>query len=176
MKLNVAQLMKEPVGSTREYELDETFREVEGQPLRGPVHLELQLTRINEGLLARGDVETVLLTTCSRCIEPAEQAIRFHFEEEFRPTIDIVTGQPVKPVDPDEPAFTIDANHVVDMDEVVRQGVVMEAPMHPLCHASCRGLCPQCGNNLNQGPCGCRAEEPSGTMAALLKDLKPLIR
>lgn len=177
MKLNVAQLMKSPVGTTREYDLEEAFGSVEDQQLTQPVRLHLHLTRINDGLLARGDLETVLAIPCSRCTELAEQTLRFHFDEQFRPTIDIATGQPLKPDDDDdvEPVYTIDANHLMDMDEVVRQGVVLEAPMHPLCRPDCRGLCPRCGANLNEGACGCEVDAPSGPMAAMLKDLAPLI-
>ncbi len=174
MKLNVAQLMKSPVGSTREYDLEEMFSKVEDQPLTRPVRVHLHLTRINDGVLARGDVDTALETACSRCVEPAEQPIRFHFEEQFRPTIDIATGQPVK-ADLDEPsdaAFTIDASHLMDVDEVVRQGIVIETPMHPLCQPACRGLCPRCGANLNQGACGCEPDALSGPMAAMLKELR----
>ncbi|HEX6510914.1 MAG TPA: DUF177 domain-containing protein [Chloroflexota bacterium] len=177
MKLNVAQLLKSPVGTTREYDLEETLREVEDQPLTRPVKVHLHLTRINDGLLARGDVETALAVACSRCTEPAEQPLRFHFDEQFRPSIDIATGQPVNDEEDDlEPVYTIDSNHLMDVDEVIRQGIVLEAPMHPLCQPSCRGLCPTCGANLNEGACGCETEPPSGPMAAILKDLAPLVQ
>src|SRR5579862_6531318 len=170
--------MKSPVGTIREYNLEETFSRVEDQPLSRPVRVSVHLTRINDGLLARGDVETALETVCSRCIEPAEQPVGFHFEEQFRPTIDIVTGQPARTDEDDAaaPVFTIDANHLLDLDEVLRQGVVMETPMHPLCQPNCRGLCPNCGANLNQGACDCEPDAPSGSMAAMLKDLAPLVK
>jgi DUF177 domain-containing protein len=177
MKLNVAQLMKSPVGTTREYDLEEPFGAIEDQQLTQPVKLHLHLTRINDGLLARGDVSTTLGTPCSRCTEPAELPLRYHFDEQFRPTIDIATGQPLKDEDGDdaEPVYTIDANHTMDLDEVLRQGIVLEAPMHPLCRPECQGLCPICGANLNEGACACEKDAPSGPMAAMLRDLAPLI-
>ncbi len=174
MKLNVAQLMKSPVGTTRAYDLEERIEQVEDQRLTRPVKVHLHLTRINDGLLARGDVETALDTQCSRCVEPADQLISFHFEEQFRPTIDIATGQPLKKDLDEEPAdasYAIDANHNLDVDEVLRQGIVIETPMHPLCRPDCQGLCPNCGANLNQGACGCEADAPSGPMAAALQQL-----
>lgn len=177
MKLNVAQLLKAAVGSTREYDVEETFSEVEDQSLTRPVHVYLHLTRINDGILARGDVQTAIETACSRCVEPAEQPIAFHFEERFLPTIDISSGQAIEPEeeDPGDPVYTIDSNHNLDLDELVRQGIVIETPMHPLCTASCKGLCPRCGANLNQGACTCEPEPPSGPLAAMLKDLVPLV-
>ncbi|MGH2364850.1 MAG: YceD family protein [Chloroflexota bacterium] len=175
MKLNVAQLMKAAVGSTRAYTLDEALPEIEGARLTRPVHLSIHLTRLNEGLLARGDVETQLEDTCSRCGEPAHLPVTFHFEEELRPSIDIASGQLLDAPDEGEPVFRIDANHVVNLDELIRQGVVMEQPMHPLCSPACRGLCAACGANLNLNPCSCHGRQSSGTLAAILRDLGPLL-
>jgi uncharacterized protein len=176
MKLNVAQLMKSPVGTIREYDLEEVLGEVEDQRLTRPLKVHLHLTRINDGLLASGEVETALDTPCSRCTEPAEQALRFHFDEQFRPTIDIATGQPLKDdEDVADVVYTVDSNHQMDLDELIREGVVLEAPMHPLCRPDCQGLCPRCGANLNQGACGCDPDAPSGPLAAILKDLAPLL-
>lgn len=178
MKLNVAQLLKSPVGSTREYDLEEMLSRIEDQPLTRPVRVHLHLTRLNDGVLARGDVDTVLETVCSRCVEPAEQPVRFHFEEEFRPSVDVNTGQALEDEDEDdaEPVFAIDAQHMMDVDEVVRQGIVLETPMHPLCQPACRGLCPRCGANLNQLRCDCSPEPPNGPLADILKDLVPIVK
>ncbi|MBV9119567.1 MAG: DUF177 domain-containing protein, partial [Chloroflexi bacterium] len=162
MKLNAAQLLKSPVGTTRDYELEESPNDIEGQRLTRPVAMHLHLVRINDGVLARGDVQTAIEAACSRCLEPVEQPIAFHFEEHFRPTIDILTGHPVKDEDEDsaEPVYVIDANHNLDLDEVVREGVLMEIPMHPLCRPECHGFCPACGANLNEGPCDCAPAPP----------------
>jgi uncharacterized protein len=178
LKLNVAQLLKSPVGATRDYDLEETFSEIEDQRLLRPVAVRVHLTRINDGIVAQGDMRTAIETACSRCAEPAEQPIAYHFEERFRPTIDIVTGHAVKDdeADPAEPVYSIDANHNLDLDEVLREGLVIETPMHPLCAPQCKGLCPRCGANLNQGACDCEPDAPSGPMAAILKDLAPLVQ
>jgi DUF177 domain-containing protein len=176
MKLNVAQLLKSPVGSTREYDLEESLSRIDDQAISQPVRVHLHLTRLNDGVLARGDVDTAVEAVCSRCVEPAQQQIRFHFEEQFQPTIDINSGQSLETADDAEPVFTIDAEHMMDVGEVVRQGIVMEAPMHPLCRPACRGLCPHCGANLNQGTCDCPPEAPSGPMADMLRDLVPIVK
>jgi uncharacterized protein len=177
MKLNVAQLLKSPVGTTREYDLEETPSSIDDQPLTQPLKVHLHLTRLNDGVLARGDVDTAVEAVCSRCVEHTQQLIHFHFDEQFRPTIDINTGQTVEPDEDDaEPLFTIDAEHMMDVGEVVRQGLVMEAPMHPLCQPACRGLCPHCGANLNEGSCDCPPDAPSGPMAEMLRDLVSIVK
>ena len=47
---------------------------------------------------------------------------------------------------------------VVDLTEEVREAMILTFPGYPICRESCKGLCPKCGKNLNDGPCGCRAE------------------
>jgi uncharacterized protein len=53
----------------------------------------------------------------------------------------------------DDLAFTIDQNHELDLREMVRQDILLELPMHTLCAETCRGLCPECGADLNEGSC-----------------------
>jgi uncharacterized protein len=67
----------------------------------------------------------------------------------------------------DEEAFSIDRNHIVDLSELIRQTLLVNLPLQPLCRAECAGLCPQCGKNLNEGPCDCPTETVDPRFAAL---------
>ena len=60
------------------------------------------------------------------------------------------------PAAADEEIYPID-DDVIDLAPLVRDSVVLELPGAPLCREDCAGLCPQCGANLNEGPCGCVA-------------------
>lgn len=79
------------------------------------------------------------------------------FEEQFYPTVDVVSGLPLAPFDQEE-IFAIDAHHEVDLAEAIRQNVLTQRPMVTLCREDCQGLCSQCGHDLNLGPCGCEPE------------------
>jgi uncharacterized metal-binding protein YceD (DUF177 family) len=69
---------------------------------------------------------------------------------------------------PDDPdAFLIDEHHHLDLTEAVRQALVVEQPMAPLCRPDCAGLCPECGADLNAGPHSCAAEPEDSRWAAL---------
>ena len=59
--------------------------------------------------------------------------------------------------------------HEVDLTEPVRQSVLLEIPMKPLCRPDCAGLCPHCGKNRNEGPCDCQ-EEPADPRLSVLAD------
>jgi uncharacterized protein len=151
IQINVAQLLKEPIGSTRAYEVDDAVEIADSnRAIKGQVNL----IRTNRGILVKGALNTEMELTCSRCLTEFVCPLRLELEEEYFPTIDILTGAPVTP--PDEPgAFTIDQNNTIDLTEAMRQYTLLAIPMKPLCQEDCAGLCPTCGANLNQEQCQC---------------------
>lgn len=158
MIFNVAQLMKAPVGTS----LVNDFREEDIQldddiEVIGPIDGHVRMRRTNQGLLVDGWVELTLELSCNRCLKTFEQPMHVDFEEQFYPTVDVITGMPLDPFDEDE-IFPIDAHHEVDLTEAVRQNVLLALPMVTICQEDCRGLCPQCGQDLNLGSCGCKPE------------------
>lgn len=165
MKFNVAQLLKDAVGSTREYPLTEPL-EVPGEEPR-PVSGKVRLLRTNRCILVRGEIATSVATSCSRCLISYSQKVHVSLEEEFFPVIEVNTGVPEPiPYDASEP-FTIDEHHILDLTEVLRQDSMLALPMKPLCRPDCAGLCPTCGHNLNLGPCQCDQTGPDPRWEAL---------
>ena len=177
---NVAQLVKEPVGATRNGQIDislidlvpdlaQTGVDQDGpEPvLTGPVRLMHTI----DGVLVQGDLEGEITLQCARCLEPVSVPIEVPVEEIYRPTLDVVTGQPVQPEEEDQ-ALWINEHHILDMTEVLRQDVLVALPVHVLCREDCKGLCPTCGKNLNEGPCDCSTEpDPRwATLRNLLND------
>ncbi len=156
MQFNVSQLLREPVGATRRYDIDETV-EIDGEPRR--VSGGVEFVRTDKGVLVRADLVSVVKGECSRCLTPAEGPARIAFEEEYLQTVDVVTAAPTRERrEPD--ALTIDARHMLDLADTIRQYWVLSAPMQPLCRPDCAGLCTVCGRNRNEEPCGCRPEDP----------------
>lgn len=161
MRFNVAQLLKEPVGSTRKYHLAEDIQDLDEEvKLTRPIEGTIRLIHSTEGVLVSGQLHTEIELTCSRCLEPLSTAIDFTLEEEFRPTLDISTGAKLPRVDGEDEATLIDDHHILDLLEVMRQHILLALPPRPLCQPDCAGLCVQCGQNLNEGPCTC--EQPLG--------------
>lgn len=158
--------MKEPIGSVRTYEVDEEADFGDGKVRR--VSGEARLLRTQRGILVEGEVKTEVDLNCSRCLEPFRRPVVLKIEEEYLPTIDILTGERL-PV-PDEPGtFRIDERHIIDLTEAVRQYALLAVSMKPLCKADCAGICPTCGQNLNRGPCGCPPTEGDARWAELRK-------
>ena len=173
MLFNVAQLMKSDVGTSfvtdfqeaDEVKLDDDFKVV------GPLEGHARMRRTNQGLLVDGWVDLTLKLTCTRCLKDFEQPMHVTFEELFYPTIDVFTGMPVPALDEEE-FFPLDDHHQLDLTEAVRQNVLTALPMVTICQEDCQGLCPQCGKDLNLGPCACEPEVDSrlSVLEQLLQD------
>jgi uncharacterized protein len=158
MIYNVAQLMKAPVGTTQVNDFHEDdFQADDDIHVVGPLNGHVRMRRTNQGLLVDGWVDLTLQLECNRCLKVFEQPMHLTFEEQFYPTVDVVSGLPLAPFDEEE-IFPIDAHHELDLNEAIRQNALTALPMVTLCQEDCKGLCSQCGHDLNLGPCECKPE------------------
>ena len=156
MRYNVAQLLREQVGSTRSYQIDEE-PSPHGKTPPEQAENRLLLMRTDKGLWATARLETQVPGVCSRCLKPFTQSLAMVIEEEYFPMVDVNTGRPLPIPDQEQGVFTIDSSHILDLHEAVRQYSMTHGPMKPLCQPGCLGLCPTCGEDLNQGACSCQA-------------------
>jgi uncharacterized protein len=157
MQINVSQLLQEPIGSTREYDIS-ADAEIIGDGNTYHVQGNCLLLRTQRSVLVKCALDAEVELTCNRCLSRFRHPLKIKFEEEYVPTVDIHSGATLPP--PDEAgAFTIDERHNIDLTEAIRQYALMAVPMKALCDEDCAGLCPKCGKNLNQGKCDCPAED-----------------
>jgi uncharacterized protein len=160
MRYNVAQLLKGPTGVHRQYDLDEEIGGLdEGLEPVSPLVGSVSLMRTSQGILVTGNLQTVLRMACRRCVELADVEVELELEEEFHPVVQIGEVPLDDPPGEDlDEALLIDEHHILDLREVIRQGLWLAGPMEALCRADCAGLCPLCGGNRNLGECRC--DEP----------------
>jgi len=157
MQINVSQLLKASIGSTRHYKANELVN-VTDDNNENIVQGDVRLTRTDRGILAKGILQISVEATCSRCLSVYSRPLALNIEEEYFPTVDVISGASLHL--PDDPGyFTIDENHVLDLSEAMRQYELLNIPMKPLCYEDCAGLCPYCGHNFNHGPCGCLSQD-----------------
>ncbi len=166
MQINVSQLLQEPIGSIRDYQVNDIINGV-GDGKSYPVQGECHLLRTQRSILVKCTLDIEAEFTCSRCLSPFHHLMTLNFEEEYLPTVDVVSGAPLP--SPEETAFTIDEHHILDLTEAIRQYTLLAIPMKPLCHEDCAGLCQNCGKNLNQGPCNCPAQKIDPRWSRLTK-------
>jgi uncharacterized protein len=149
LQYNVAGLLKEPVGATREYRVDAPLRPRDDAGPSDNVSGLAHLLRTPRGVLVTARLDGTLGDECSRCLKPVHEAIQLNIEEEFVQTVDIDTGSRLADADPDD--FRIDVHHDLDLEDAVRQYWSAALPIQVLCRADCKGLCPRCGADLNVG-------------------------
>ncbi len=142
----------------------------------GPLAVSLDLTNV-EGLVAvTGVLEGTLVRECVRCLKEYEDPLAFSVRAAFIPEPKSAPRHP-KRVDPrkvreeaveaeleGEPddQYQYQGNQL-ELAPMLREHVILSAPMQPLCSDDCLGLCARCGKNLNEGPCQCAAEPPIPT-------------
>lgn len=138
MRINVSQLLKETIGSVRDYEINSTV-DINGDGSSSTVRGKLNLMRTDRGILANASLNTSVEISCSRCLNLFSHPLELNILEEYFPVLNISSGAPLPP--PDEPdSFTIDEHHVLDLTEAVRQYGLIAIPMKPLCRKDCIGL------------------------------------
>ena len=162
MRINVAQLLKEPVGSIRNYRIDNNI----GEECIDSVKGDLVLTRTNRSILVTGTLTATVTGICTRCLDKTCCTYSFKLEEEFFPRTDISSGS-VSPAESDD-SNTVDNNNMLDLAAALRQYTILSVPTKILCSQDCDGLCPSCGHNLNQGKCQCPSQAHEERLSKLV--------
>ena len=132
------------------------------------VRADLHVGRSGRGLLISGSLSSGVVLLCSRCLESFE----FHTDDRF--DLYCETGAQGLPEQEHELAGDeLDVTYLeqgrINTDHLLRENILLSLPVQPLCHEDCRGLCPHCGANLNQGACGCRPTHTDPRLEALRK-------
>jgi len=134
---------------------DEDYRIV------APVHLSANVRKDHEKVRLAGRVETRLELACSRCLEGFPVPVDSTFDLLYLPAA-VEPTSPEQEVGEDDLGTSYYRDGVIDLAHLVREQLFLALPMKPLCQDACRGLCAECGTNLNTGACSCthRWEDP----------------
>jgi uncharacterized protein len=135
-----------------------------GEVTFGPFLVDVKLINTGDAIAAYFDVQGWAHMVCSLCTKP--------FEEDVVASFSILYKQEKSVSGPeDEDADDMDIvfyqGDLIDVSEDVRQQVILALPMKPVCRPDCKGLCPRCGKDLNEGPCGCGADDIDPRLAVL---------
>jgi uncharacterized protein len=145
-RLNVASLLMEPVGNMRDVRIELATLPLDDGLVAENVSALARLTRLKDGILVVGDMKATVPLECASCLAEYNQQVSERFSESFRQLVDVRTGAalPAATGDEDgdvddEPAFSIDESHELDLGEAIRQWVVLTIPMQPSCGSDCPG-------------------------------------
>ena len=121
--------------------------------ITGPVSYRLTAALVSRELVLKGEVSAPAELVCSRCAGFFSTTLT---DSSFLRAYDVPEGA-----------------DAVDVTEDLREAILLQLPNFPICSAACEGLCPQCGKNLNEGPCGCEPpprDGPWGVLDGLVPD------
>jgi uncharacterized protein len=117
-----------------------------GVPQGSLLVLDVRLESVTEGVLATGTVTGTLTGECGRCLTGFTDELAVDFVELFA----YPNSATEETTDPDE-VPRLEGDHL-DLEPVVRDAVVLSLPLTPLCRPDCGGLCPECGERLDDLP------------------------
>ncbi len=145
--IDVARL--DPEGEDFSGAVDDAVLEMDGELLRpfGGIRYGLSVQLFGTELLVRGTLAQDFDAVCCRCGADFDFTVQV---DDFATSIEI-----------DE------KTDFVDLTDELRQSIILALPSYPICRQDCRGVCPTCGKNLNEGPCTCARTERDGRWGAL---------
>jgi uncharacterized protein len=123
-------------------------------PVGAPVSVEALLEWVSDGVLASGETWAPWVGECRRCLRPVGGDLRVSFRELFEEEAREGESYPLR------------VDHL-DLGPLAREALLLDLPLAPLCADDCRGLCPNCGADLNHGDCECATEVGDPRWAAL---------
>lgn len=150
IKVNLSSLAHAKVGQQEAASLRRgrlVIRDLDLQFLRG----SLRFTRVSNGVLVKGELNTAVRTECTRCLSSFYAPVSITLED----TISL----PGTPLTPEYPV-RINEDGWIDLFPLIRDYIWVELPVNPVCASDCLGICPRCGGNRNLSECTC--EHSSG--------------
>ena len=138
-----------------------------------PVELSMDVERSGkDAFRVTGRAITRLELDCGRCLEPFEVPVDANFELRYIPAAEN-TGEEEREIEEDDLTTAFYREGALDVIDMLREQFTLAIPMKPLCAEACRGLCPECGANLNRTECGCTPKWEDPRLAALKGLLQP---
>jgi uncharacterized protein len=137
----------------------------------GLVHFSLVEHRVR----AKGFVETIAEAECVRCLKVVEVPLRGMLDIFYENNPALQTPEALLGAGEDENLYWFDGE-VIHPEEQLREALMIELPMLPLCSPDCKGLCAQCGADLNEGLCACARGEREAEEEVEANDWKAMLR
>jgi uncharacterized protein len=145
-------------------EPDDAYRVV------APVELAFEVNKDKDKFRLVGTVRSELELVCSRCLEPFRLPVNAGFDIRYLPATEASTDAE-REVEEEDLETSYYRDDQIDLNELLREQFYLALPMKPLCRDDCKGLCSQCGTNLNTASCDCAPAWEDPRLAGL-RELK----
>jgi uncharacterized protein len=159
MRLDLSHIRQPETAFLREYEPSAFAGDDEDYRVEAPAALRLTIHKDEDRFRLVGTLTTTLELRCSRCLEPFTLPVDAAFDLRYLPEgAGLSDGEDTEDgeLGDDDTSATFYKDDEIDLGELMREQFYLALPMKPLCREDCKGLCPQCGTNLNTETCQCQ--------------------
>jgi uncharacterized protein len=143
---------------TRLYEANDLPLDDPEVRLIGPAEVSGRLQREGNDVALRGRLKSKLEVVCGRCLQPVELQISADFSERFVRAVSWAAEEQHELQSEDLNISVFDGEGI-ELDDLVREELLLAVPVNVLCRQDCKGLCPICGTDRNLNPCQCEVDE-----------------
>ncbi len=157
LRLNVGFLINQTVGTSRDFPIDLPSIRFDPDLVLRDLEGAARITRIAQGLLVQTKMHATQQAECVRCLTEIEQELHTDFTELYAFTRKSLT----------ESGLLVPEDGHIDLSPLVREYMLLDVPIKPLCSPDCKGLCPICGENMNEVQCGHMPETIDPRLAVL---------
>jgi uncharacterized protein len=156
MNLDLREFSDFPAEVILESEADNNEYGIEGIAFHDLLTLRLHIQKVDNEYYCQGTIAAPVEQECSRCLNLFDDDL----VGDLNFTIRAGDIKPVRALDDEGEIFFIRASEpIVELNEIIRQSLILSLPLKPLCSQDCKGICPNCGINLNEESCDCEDEE-----------------
>lgn len=160
MKLDITPILRNP-GASLPFSFEESLEMLlEGIAMvsfNGPVRVEGSVRNFNGMMELEAVARVSYRTVCGRCCDPITDTLTVGIREDI---IENLEREPV-PAGEDLEERYMFTGHELRLDVIAAEALLLEAPVYILCREDCKGLCDECGTNLNQKTCDCGSDRPA---------------
>ena len=148
--------------------VEELGLETEGVRFASVVAVKLNLFNHDDKVFVKVKSSVAVESECARCLSPVHRILEAYSENQYRPLPKTARYQF------DDIGIKYYSEEYIDLSEDLRENLLLEVPARILCSENCKGICPHCGQNLNEGKCDC-CLEPEQTQDSRFADLVKML-
>lgn len=152
-------------------ELSETLESDTSVNILSPVHAFIRVDKKDSEIFFKGAASVTVQQQCSRCLKVFDTEMKIDIDTLYRPSKEINLEEHYE-LKSDELDTAFYKNDEIDLNDLLKEQILLNLPMKPLCSEQCKGLCPKCGADLNTTQCSCEIFEVDERLAVLKQLLK----
>jgi uncharacterized protein len=153
------------------YEAEELVLDDEHVRLIEPPQVTARINRSGHEVRLKGRIATRAEIDCDRCLKQVSLPVEAPFDVTYVPAEDYAETDVAAELQAEDMAVSVYEDNAIDVDDLVREQVLLALPTRALCLEDCKGLCPVCGANRNENPCECETQNIDPRWSGL-KDIR----